>query len=254
MTFWEHLDELRGSIVRMLIAATACAVVAFCLKDPLFDIVLAPRSSSFITYQLLQTEPFHLDLMNTGLAEQFTIHMKTAFVAGLIVASPYLLFMLYRFVAPALYDGERREVRRVVGFGYAMFMVGVVLNYFLVFPLTVHFLGTYQVSADVRNMLTLQSYVDTLLMMSLVMGIVFEIPVVSWLLARLGLIRAEWMTHYRRHAIVVILTVAAAITPTTDIFTLLVVAMPIWLLYEASIWIVERVNKLTSKQVDELTS
>lgn len=238
MTFWEHLDVLRGSIIRMLVVATGCAVVAFAMKDTLFDIVLAPKSSRFVTYRLMGTDPFDLHLMNTGLAEQFMIHMKTALAAGVIGASPYLVYLLYQFVAPALYEHERRDVRKVVIGGYAMFIAGILTNYFLVFPLTVRFLGTYQVSEEVSNMLTLQSYMDTLLMMSLVFGIVFEIPVISWLLARMGMVKAAWMSQYRRHAVVVILTVAAVITPTTDIFTLVVVALPIWLLYEASIWIV----------------
>jgi sec-independent protein translocase protein TatC len=119
-----------------------------------------------------------------------------------------------------------------------MFMLGTLLNYFLIFPLTVKFLGTYQVSEDVANMLTLQSYMDTLLMMSLVMGIVFELPVVSWLLSRMGLINAQMMKTWRKHAVVAILIISAIITPTTDAFTLFVVALPIWLLYEVSILIV----------------
>ena len=131
---------------------------------------------------------------------------------------------------------------RVVGSGYVMFIIGVLMNYFLIFPLTVRFLGTYQVSTDVENMLSLQSYMDTLLMMSLVFGIVFEIPVISWLLAVFGLLKAEWMQRYRRHAIVVILIVAAVITPTADIFTLIIVSLPIWMLYEISILIVKTTN------------
>ena len=126
--------------------------------------------------------------------------------------------------------------------GYLMFVLGTLLNYFLIFPLTVKFLGTYQVSEDVANMLTLQSYMDTLLMMSLVMGIVFELPVVSWLLGRMGLVNAQMMSQWRKHAIVAILVVAAIITPTTDAFTLFIVALPIWLLYELSILIVKTTN------------
>ena len=120
-----------------------------------------------------------------------------------------------------------------------MFLLGTVVNYLLIFPLTVKFLGQYQVSPDVANMLTLQSYVDTLLMMCLLMGIVFELPVVSWLLGRMGLVNAQMMRKWRRHAIVAILVVAAIITPTTDAFTLFVVSLPIWLLYEVSILVVK---------------
>ena len=238
MTFWDHLDELRSVIIRVLVVTGLAAVVAFCLKDELFAIVLAPRSSDFITYRLMGVEPFSVHLMNTGLTEQFMIHMKTAMYAGVLVASPYIIYMLFRFVSPALYDNEKRYATLLCGSGYVMFILGTAINYFLIFPLTVKFLGTYQVSPDVANMLTLQSYMDTLLMMSLVMGIIFELPVVSWILGRMGLVNAQMMQSMRRHAIVAILVVAAIITPTTDAFTLLVVALPIWLLYEISIVIV----------------
>ena len=238
MTFWDHLDELRSVIIRAFVVTVVAAVVAFCLKDELFAVVLAPRTSDFITYRLMGVEPFSIHLMNTGLTEQFMIHMKTAFYAGVLVASPYIVYLLFRFISPALYDNERRYATALVSSGYLMFMLGTLLNYFLIFPLTVKFLGTYQVSEDVANMLTLQSYMDTLLMMSLVMGIVFELPVVSWLLSRMGLINAQMMKTWRKHAVVAILIISAIITPTTDAFTLFVVALPIWLLYEVSILIV----------------
>ena len=239
MTFWDHLDELRTVIIRSLVITMLAAAVAFCLKEQLFAVVLAPRTSDFITFRLLGVEPFSIHLMNTGLTEQFMIHLKTAMYAGLLVASPYIIYLLFRFVSPALYDNERKYATALVGSGYLMFMLGTLLNYFLIFPLTVKFLGTYQVSEDVANMLTLQSYMDTLLMMSLVMGIVFELPVVSWLLGKMGLINASMMKMWRKHAIVAILIVSAIITPTTDAFTLFIVALPIWLLYEVSILIVK---------------
>ena len=240
LTFWEHLDVLRGSIIRMLVAAVAAGVVAFVLKDRLFGIVLAPADGAFVTYRLLGIEPFTIHLINTGLAEQFMIHMKVAFVAGVLMASPYILYVLFRFISPALYDNERRYSVRLTVAAYVMFIVGLLVNYFVIFPLTVRFLGTYQVSGAVDNMLTISSYVDTLAMMSIVFGIVFEIPVISWLLARFGLLKAEWMSRYRRHAIVAIVAVAAVITPTSDVFTLLIVSLPIWLLYEVSVVIVRQ--------------
>ena len=239
MTFWDHLDELRSVIIRSLVITVLAAAVAFCLKEQLFAIVLAPRTSEFITFRLLGVETFSIHLMNTGLTEQFMIHLRTAMYAGVLVASPYIIYLLFRFVSPALYDNEKKYATALVGSGYLMFMLGTLLNYFLIFPLTVKFLGTYQVSEDVANMLTLQSYMDTLLMMSLVMGIVFELPVVSWLLGKMGLINAAMMRTWRKHAIVAILMVSAIITPTTDAFTLFVVALPIWLLYELSILIVK---------------
>ncbi len=247
MTFWDHLDELRGVIVRALVVTMLAAAVAFVMKDELFAVVLAPRTSDFITYRLMGVEPFSIHLMNTGLTEQFMIHLKTAMYAGVLVASPYIIYMLFGFIAPALYDNERRYATLLCTSGYLMFMLGTALNYLLIFPLTLKFLGTYQVSEDVANMLTLQSYMDTLLMMNLVMGIVFELPVVSWILGKMGLINAQMMNAMRRHAVVAILIVAAIITPTTDAFTLFVVALPIWLLYEMSIVIVGMTKQTNTK-------
>lgn len=238
LTFWEHLEALRGSLLRMIVAALVASVVAFCMKDALFQVVLAPAHGDFFVYRWMGAEPFALHLVNTGLTEQFMAHMKVALMAGVLIASPYLLYVLYAFVSPALYENERRVSVRIVVSAYVMFLLGVAVDYLLVFPLTVRFLGSYQVSADVENLLTLSSYIDTLMMMSLVFGIVFEIPVVSWLLARFGMLRSAWMRHFRRHAVVVILIVAAVITPTSDIFTLLIVSLPIWMLYEFSILIV----------------
>lgn len=246
MTFWEHLDVLRDSIIRMIVAAVVMGVVAFCLKEPLFDIVLAPKDSDFITYRWLGGEAFSINLINTGLAEQFLIHMKVALMVGILVASPYILFLLFRFIAPALYENERRYSVRITVAAYAMFLLGIVVNYFIIFPLTVRFLGTYQVSETVSNMLTISSYIDTLMMTSLIFGIIFEIPVVSWLLAIFGLLKASWMSQYRRHAVIAILILAAAITPTGDALTLVIVALPIWLLYEVSILIVKTSNGSTN--------
>ena len=242
LTFWDHLDELRAVLIRILVITAIAAVASFCLKEELFAVVLAPRSSDFITYRVMGVEPFCINLMNTGLTEQFMIHLRTALYVGVLVALPYILYQLFRFVSPALYDHERRYATLLVGSGYMMFMMGTLLNYLLIFTLTVKFLGTYQVSPDVANMLTIQSYIDTLLMMNFVMGIVFELPVVFWLLGKMGLVTAQIMSQWRRHAVVVILIVAAIITPTTDAFTLFLVALPIWLLYEMSIWIVRITN------------
>ncbi len=239
LTFWDHLDELRGCLWRIVIATVTSAIVAFCLKEPLFDLILAPCHSDFILYRLLGAEPFSLHLINTGLAEQMLIHIKVSICVGVIFASPYIIYVLFRFISPALYSNERRYSIRLTMAAYIMFFVGIVVNYFLIFPLTVRFLGLYQVSQEIDNMLTISSYIDTLMMLSISFGIIFEIPVISWLLARFGLLKSTWMSNYRRQAIVAILVIAAIITPTTDIFTLFVVALPIWLLYEVSIVIVK---------------
>jgi len=247
MTFWDHLDVLRSALIRMVTAMVLLGIAAFIMKDALFAIVLAPRSSDFVSYRLLGVDAFSLHLMNTGLTEQFMVHVRTAMYAGLLLASPYILYELFRFISPGLYENERRYAIWIVGAAYVMFLAGTAVNYFMVFPLTVRFLGTYQVSPDVENMLTLQSYIDTFLGMSLVMGLVFELPVVCGLMGRLGLLTDHWMTEYRRHAIVTILIGSAIITPTTDVFTLVVVALPIYLLYEVSILIVRTTKR--NKQI-----
>ena len=249
-SFWDHLYILRASLVKIAAVTAVFAVVAFFFKEALFSIILAPKDADFITYRWLyffsgwvtdeQAQDFYVKLINTGLAQQFMIHMKVAMCTGVLCASPYILYQLFRFVSPALYANERKYVVRIVGYGYIMFMLGVLISYFLIFPLTFRFLGTYQVSEQVENMISLQSYISTLLMMCLAMGIVFEIPILSWLFAKLGFISADFMRRYRRHAVVIILIVAAIITPTSDVFTLLLVSLPMWLLYEVSILIVKR--------------
>ncbi|MBQ8463356.1 MAG: twin-arginine translocase subunit TatC [Prevotella sp.] len=248
-TFWDHLDVLRWAILRSLGVAVAFGVVAFCLKDTLFAVVLAPRTSDFVTFRLMGTDAFSIHLMNTGLTEQFMTHMRVAMYAGLLCAAPYIIYELFRFVSPGLYANERRAGLWLVSAGYVMFMLGTLLNYLVIFPLTVRFLGTYQVSPDVANMLTLQSYVDTLVSMSLVMGVIFELPVVCAILGKMGLIDGRLMSRYRRHAVVAILVVAAIITPTGDAFTLCIVSLPIWLLYELSILIVKVVNNTKETKI-----
>lgn len=254
-TFWEHLDVLRDCLIRVLAVTVACGVAAFFFKDALFHVVLAPKDSGFVTYRLLAgvgralgwdnmvPGDFSVRMINTGLANQFVVHMKTALYAGVFCASPYVVYQLFRFVSPSLYDNERRYAVRTAGAGYLMFIMGAALNYFLIFPLTFRFLGTYQVSMEVENAITLDSYMNTLLMMTLMMGIVFEIPVLCWLLARLGWLTSDFMRCYRRHAVVVILVAAAVITPTSDVFTLMLVGLPMWLLYEAGIYLVKVTEK-----------
>ena len=239
-TFWGHLEALRLTLLKMLAAATVLAVAAFCLKDWLFGFVLWPLHSDFPTYRALDIEAIPLQLINTQLTEQFMAHIKVAFVAGVVAASPYLVYALFSFVAPALYENELRVSKRLIAASYLASCTGMAVNYLIVFPLTVRFLGSYRVSAEVVPMLTLSGYIDTLLVMSLAFGMVFEMPVVAWLMGHFGLLKSEWMSRYRRHAIVAILIVAAVITPTTDMITLSVVALPIWLLYEVSILLVPK--------------
>lgn len=240
MTFWDHLDEMRGMLVRIILLVLVAGVGTFFLKDQLFQIVLAPASSDFVMYRLIGTEPFALKLINTELTELLFVHIKLSIYAGLLVVSPYVLYLLFGFVSPALYEREKHYAVWIVSSAYFMFMVGTIANYFVIFPFTVHFLGTYHVSDVVTNMLSLQSYTDTLITMNLMMGVVFELPVVCRLLSMMGVLRRGMMTRFRRHAFVAIIMAAAIITPTTDAFTLFVVALPIYLLYELSIPLVRK--------------
>ncbi len=247
MTFWEHLDELRGCLLRIVVAVLVCAVAVFYFKEPLFAIVLAPKSSSFVTYRLIERlvgslPPFAVEMVNIELAQQFLIHVKMSLCAACLLVSPYIIYRLFRFVGPALYQHERRASLQAVLTGYLLFMAGALLGYFVIFPLTFRFLGTYQVDAAVANVISLNSYISVFVMLLLMMGIVFELPVLCWLLARMGLLTAKLMSYYRRHAIVVIIALSAVITPTGDAFTLAVVSLPIWLLYEVSIVVARRVE------------
>lgn len=229
MTFWEHLDELRRRIWYVLVAALVAAVGCFCFKEQLFAVVMYPK-------------PEGMQLINVELTQQFLTHMRVALWAGLLVVSPYILYQLFAFVAPGLYQTERRLAISAVASGYLLFLSGVALNYFVIFPFTVRFLGGYQVTADVANTITLSSYISVLGVMSLLMGVVFELPVLCWLLAKIGVLKARFMRRYRRHAIVVIIILGAIITPTGDPFTLSLVSIPIYLLWELSILIVKKVE------------
>ncbi len=248
-SFWEHLDDLRACLIKIVLVVLVLGIAAFLFKEELFTVILGPQNEHFITYRLLDkigsiwgavAAPFSVELINTGLARQFTTHMTAAIYAAVLCASPYILYQLFRFVSPALYVNEKKYVVRAVSYSYLLFMCGVLLSYFLIFPLTFRFLGTYQVSPEVANLITLQSYMDTLMTITLMMGVLFEIPILCWLFARLGILTEAFMRKYRRHAIVVILVIAAIITPTADVFTLSIVSLPIYLLYESSICIVRR--------------
>ena len=253
-SFWDHLDVLRKVLFRCLIAWAIGAAAAFCFKDILFRLLFAPSMDSFVSYQGLawlcaQTGwqslcpgSFQASFINTELAAQFMTHIKVALWAGLVVVSPYLIVQLYGFVAPALYDQEKRHATPIIIWGTLLFILGVLMNYFIIFPFAFRFLFNYQVYSEVYNQISLSSYISNLLMLSLLMGILFEIPIVNYLLAKAGLLQADTLKKYRRHAIVGIAIVAAIITPTGDAVTLTLVTLPIYLLYEASILIVKRVQ------------
>ena len=240
MSFWQHVDVLRKSIIRCLAAVLVCGIAAFCFREPVFSAVFWPSKPSFPLWKIwpLTADQAAIKLINTELTQQFIVHIEVAMLVGLIAVLPYILIELMRFIGPALYAHEKKAMLPIATGGYTMFMIGVALAYFLIFPLTYRFLAAYQVSETVENLISLRSYISTLLMLATMMGILCELPVICGILARLGLLKASAMRRYRKHAIVIILIIAAVITPTGDAFTLMIVALPIYLLYELSIGIV----------------
>lgn len=244
-SFWDHLDELRSVLIRCVVAWAVCAVAAFCFRDALFAFLFAPAHPDFITYRILNSlslgEGFgEVSFINIRLAAQFTTHMQVAALAGLVIAFPFLIQQVYSFLSPALYPNEKRAAGRVVSFGTILFLCGVALNYLIIFPFAFRFLATYQVQPEVVNQIALDSYVSTLLILSLVMGLLFEMPMVAWSLGKAGLLEASWLKQYRRHALVALMILAAVITPTGDAFTLMLVTVPLYLLYELSILVMPK--------------
>lgn len=237
MTFWDHLEELRGVLIRVAVALVSLFVILFFFKEFIFDsIVLAPTKSDFWLYKLLGIK-FDLKLINIEVTAQFFIHMRVTFIAAVIVCFPYLCFELWRFVAPALYKNEIKAVRGAFGLGAGLFYLGAATGYFIVMPLVMFFFSGYQVSETVENTFALGSYISIFSSMVFLMGVLYEFPSVIAVLSRLGLVTKSFLRKYRRHAFVVILVVAAILTPTGDPFTMLVVAGPLYLLYEFSIMI-----------------
>ena len=252
LTFGGHLEVLRRMLIRIITVAFCLGVVIFCLKDTTFDLLLAPCDNHFVTYRAIERlctsigidmhfEAYEITLINTELSSQFMTHLSTSVYLALLFASPYIVIELYRFIAPALYDNERRYSVGVAVAVYLLFIVGVLMSYFVLFPFALRFLGTYQVAADVVNQINLSSYISTFTTLTFLMGLVFQIPVISFFLAKIGLLEAAHMRAYRRHALVVIFLIAAIITP-PDLFTLILVTLPMYGLYEVSILIVRHCN------------
>ena len=225
-------------LLRCIVVVALFAILAFIFKDEVFWVIFAPKSPDFLPV-IFGSSP-EVQLINTELTRQFVVHMMTSLYVGIIVAAPYIIFELYRFISPGLYENERRYTTPLVIASYFMFMMGIIFCYFILFPITFRFLANYQVDTSIQNLISLESYIDTLVFLSLAMGIIFEIPILSWLLGRLGILHRAQMQQYRRHAIVVILIIAAIITPTSDVITLSIVSLPMYLLYEVSILLVPR--------------
>ncbi len=254
MSFWDHLDVLRGILIRIAVVVVTVALVMFAVMPSLFDsVIMAPCKGDFVLYRAFEhvtqalpflpqfsTEGFHVDLINIQLASQFFIHISTSFWLALVLSFPIVLYLLWTFVAPALYEHEKQGVRLAFFIGNIMFFFGVAVGYFVVFPVTLRFLADYHVSSMVPNQISLDSYIDTFLMLIFVMGLVFELPLVAWLLGNVGVLKREFFRRYRRHAVVALMLLAAFITPTGDPFTLMIVFLPIYLLWELSAILVPR--------------
>lgn len=259
MTFLQHLEELRWHLIRAAVAVVAGAIVAFIFKDIIFDkIILAPNNPDFITNRLLcqlselvkvpalciNQDP--VQLISIKMSGQFTTHINISLVAGLILAFPYIFWEFWSFFRPALYEKERKYARGAVSAASLLFMIGILFGYFVITPLSINFLGSYRVSQIVQNQINISSYIGSVTSVALAAGITFELPILVFFLARIGVITPQFMRRYRRHSIIVILTVAAIITP-PDIFSLILVAVPLLFLYEVSIFIAARVVKKMEK-------
>ncbi len=262
MSFLEHLEVLRWHLIRSTLAIMLMAMLAFLGKSILFDVIIfGPKQPDFFTYELFctisreisNTELFCLSempfkILNTRMAGQFSTHIWVSLIAGFILAFPYVLYEFWRFIAPGLKSSERRYSRWVLFFGGILFLLGVSFGYYLIVPLSLQFLGSYTISDEINNLIDLNSYISTVSTVTLATGIIFELPVVIYFLARSGLVTADFLRKYRRHAIVLILVLSAVITP-PDVASQILVSFPIFILYEISIRIAARLEKRQLKEL-----
>lgn len=260
MSFLEHLEVLRWHLLRSLVAILVFAILAFIFKSIIFDvIIIAPKTPEFSTNRLLcmlgqevniqklciNSRPF--DLQTVKMSEQFSMHIIVSLVAGFIVSFPYIFYEFWSFIKPAMYDKEKKTAGGAVFYTSLLFMMGVAFGYYLIAPLSVHFLGNYRVSEEVISNPTLRSYVQTISSVVLASGIVFELPVLSYFLTKIGLITPDFLKKYRRHSLVLILALSALITP-PDIFSQVMVSLPLIILYEVGISISKRILKEQAKK------
>ena len=245
LTFGEHLEVLRRMLFRIIAVAGTIAVVIFCFKDTTWRLLLEPSECSFTTYRWIENivsafgfdfhfEEFRVDMIATDLSSQFMTHVTTSVYLGLLGASPYILYELFRFVSPALYENEKKYSVQVVVVVYLLFILGVLMSYYVLFPISFRFLGTYSVSARIHSTITLDSYISTFTTLTLLMGVVFQLPVITFILTKLGFISSDMLSRYRKHSFIIIMLVAAVITP-PDLMTLVLVTIPLYMLYEVSI-------------------
>ena len=252
MTFGGHLEVLRQMLFRILAVSGVITLLVFCFKDITWQLLLAPSEWDFCTYRWIERtmqwmgidfhfNEFHVEMIATNLSSQFMTHITTAFYLGMLFASPYILYELFRFISPALYENERKYSVQVAGVIYVLFILGVQMSYFVLFPISFRFLGTYSVSERVVSNITLDSYISTFVSLTLVMGIVFQLPMIAFFLGKMGIVSSSLLANYRKHSFIVIMMVAAIITP-PDLMTLILVTIPLYLLYEISIRVVKWVE------------
>lgn len=261
MSFFEHLEVLRWHLIRSAIAIVIFTSVAFSYYDFIFDkIILGPKSPTFWTYRMMciLAERFHLsddycirkidfNIINTEMAGQFTLQINSSLLAGVVLGFPYLLYEIWRFVKPGLTDRERTSAGGFVFYASLLFVIGILFGYYIIAPLSITFLANYRVSDVIMNQITIDSYLSSVATLTLGAGIVFELPIVVFILSKLGILTPHFMRATRRYAIVIILIVAAIITPTPDILTMLTVSAPLFVLYEFSIIISARIEKRRNK-------
>lgn len=242
MTFWDHLDVLRGTLIRIVVAVLLVSVAIFCMKSWVFDgLIFAPTRPDFFVYKWLKAD-VNIQLVNLDISAQFFTHIKVSLMLGLVAAFPYIVYELWKFIAPALYQNEKSAVKKAFGFASLLFYIGVAVGYIFVFPVTLQFFQGYSISDSLTNNFSLQSYISMLTSMVLLFGIVFEFPSVLAVLSKMGLVTRSSLRKYRRHALVGILVVAAIITP-ADPVSMLIAAAPLYLLYELSIFVCAKDNK-----------
>ena len=255
MSFLDHLEALRWHLMRSVVVVVALAIVLFCYNDFVFGtVIFGPKHDDFLTYRAIRWlfarlgihTDFHaikFELINIDLSGQFSMHIWVSFMGALVVGIPYILWELWRFIKPALHKKELRYARWFVFYASLLFLTGVFFCYYIVVPLTVSFLGGYQVTAEVTNTITMDSFISTVTTLTLITGIIFELPILAYFLTRFGILSSAFMKKYRRHAVVVILIVAAVMSPSSDIPTLLVVSLPLYLLFEVSIFVAKFVER-----------
>ncbi|MCK3683849.1 twin-arginine translocase subunit TatC [Maribellus sp. YY47] len=262
MSFLEHLEELRWHIIRSFIAVFLFAIVAFALKSFIFDtIIMKPMTPGFWTNRMLaklgelvgtdalniNQQPLHL--ISIKMSDQFMMHIMISIIAGIVMSSPVIFYEFWRFIKPALYEKEKKYAGGAVFYTSVLFMLGVLFGYFLIVPLSIQFLGTYSVSESVTNQINTRSYISTVTSISLAGGVVFLLPIFSFFLSKVGILTPKFMKTYRKHAYVVMLLLSAIITP-PDVFSQIMVCIPLIILYEVGIFISRRVVKKREMEMD----